>query len=825
MLRTVIAVAAAVAGSSATTVTAATEASSLSAGDAASRSCTAAVRNDDAADRMSVRVPGPAAMVTARMRAGGNWDLAIFDEDGRTVAGSTYAGGEEIAQGFAATRTLIVQACRISGPDREARVSVETHAVTEPAERMQMVRVATPTDASEDELLALGLDLTEHGGPGFVDVVLHGPADAALLAANGFTHEVLIDDLLERSLADRAAERVARRQGAGPGLPSGRTGTYRRLFDYSAEMQALASEHPDLVRYFTLPEQTYEGRPVEAIEVAPKVARRDGRPTMVMLGVHHAREWPAGELTLEFAHELVNGWTSGNTEIRNLMRRTRVVFVPIVNPDGFNTSREAGERGGVAGGREVIGTEVPALLLPYEYQRKNCRFLPPNEAQGGSCSQTPSTGLAQFGVDPNRNYGAYWGGPGAEPPDGFPFGELAQNYRGPAPFSEPETRNIRWLVSRRQVTTLITNHTVAALVLRPPGLQAQGPAPDEVQLKKLADAMAAQNGYTSQLGYELYDTTGTTEDWSYSATGGFGFTFELGGTGFHSPYAAGVVDEYVGNAEGATGGNRMAYLIAMRSTMNRRRHALISGRAPAGAKLTLTKRFETPTSPVIDGTGTAGEVLFTREFLRTRLKVSSDGRFRWDVNPSTRPLLLAAKGVPAAGSGEPSAPISFAAGADTALPCANSESPDASCWNDHAFTVPGGAGVDNGQATVRIVWPTPVSDWDMQVYRDSNGDGSSVGETELVGSSASGLTNVEETTIGRPQLSPGAYVVRVINYAGVEPYDGRVVFNKTAPPPIPYEPERWRLSCKRKGEVVSRRHVRVERGERKVLDLRRACDA
>ena len=40
--------------------------------------------------------------------------------------------------------------------------------------------------------------------------------------------------------------------------------------------------------------------------------------------------------------------------------------------------------------------------------------------------------------------------------------------------------------------------------------------------------MAAENGYTSQKGFELYDTTGTTEDWSYFATGGLGFTFEIG---------------------------------------------------------------------------------------------------------------------------------------------------------------------------------------------------------------------------------------------------------------------------------------------------------
>ena len=40
--------------------------------------------------------------------------------------------------------------------------------------------------------------------------------------------------------------------------------------------------------------------------------------------------------------------------------------------------------------------------------------------------------------------------------------------------------------------------------------------------------MAAENGYTSQFGFQLYDTTGTTEDWSYYSTGGLGFTFEIG---------------------------------------------------------------------------------------------------------------------------------------------------------------------------------------------------------------------------------------------------------------------------------------------------------
>ena len=54
-------------------------------------------------------------------------------------------------------------------------------------------------------------------------------------------------------------------------------------------------------------------------------------------------------------------------------------------------------------------------------------------------------------MDVNRNYGAFWGGPGAS-------GDVSdETYYGPGPFSEPESQNIRDLISGRQVTTLITN--------------------------------------------------------------------------------------------------------------------------------------------------------------------------------------------------------------------------------------------------------------------------------------------------------------------------------------------------------------------------------
>ena len=103
-------------------------------------------------------------------------------------------------------------------------------------------------------------------------------------------------------------------------------------------------------RPITLNHKTYEGRPVEGIEIATNPNARDGRPAFLQLGVHHAREWPSGEHAMEWAYELVLGYRNGDARVRDLVSSTRTIVVPIVNPDGFNASREAGELYGNGGG-------------------------------------------------------------------------------------------------------------------------------------------------------------------------------------------------------------------------------------------------------------------------------------------------------------------------------------------------------------------------------------------------------------------------------------------------------------------------------------------
>jgi hypothetical protein len=99
-------------------------------------------------------------------------------------------------------------------------------------------------------------------------------------------------------------------------------------------------------------------------------------------------------------------------------------------------------------------------------------------------------------------------------------------------------------------------------------------------------------------------------------------------------------------------------------------------------------------------------------------------------------------------------------------------------------------------------------------------DGSS---EPVVGSSTQGTTNFESTTFARPEgsdgsLAPGKYVVRVVNFAAVEPYDGKISFHKP-PDFVPATTETWQFSCSYNGEKRVTEDFLIGRGERKKVDL------
>jgi hypothetical protein len=646
---------------------------------------------------------------------------------------------------------------------------------------VQLVRVNIATQADRDRLTNLGLDLTEHAGPTYVEAVLHTSEETNRLAAAGFTWTVRIPDLgLREKEVNELNAAYAEATSVSP-LPSGRD-TYRTLAEYETDLRALAADNPGLVRLFALSRRSLEGREIVGVEISDNVSSTtDGKPTFLMMGLHHAREWPAGEHSLEFAVDLVNGHRSGDARITDLLKRTRVLVAPVVNPDGFEQSRKWGDLVDI---REIDdGGTVTILGNPGNaYKRKNCRVVDGQSTPPGAC-EISSPGGYGAGVDLNRNYGGLWGGPGAS--------ELSPDptYRGGGPFSEPETQAVRELISQRHVTTLITNHTFSNLVLRPPGIMEAGETVDEAAMKELGARMAAQNGYRNIHGWELYDTTGTTEDWSYNATGGFGYTFEIGPDEFHPPFSE-VVNEYVGAGVFAGKGNREAFLIALENAADTRRHSVINGKAPAGAVLRLTKSFQTKTStgPAID------------DRLESTLVVPSGDKFTWHVNPSTRPEVMEHRLEVLAEE-----PLREETTTRTGV-----------IWTsgDHVdipFSLPE-TNVD--VLRVDLDWPTP-DDVDLFVYHVQP-DGS----LSQVGSGTNFVLEKEEVLVETP--ASGNYVLRVVNFASVT-----TTFTVTAGLYAVDEQvtgggivESYTLTCERpNGTVLENVKVAVDRGKTKKVNL------
>jgi len=590
-----------------------------------------------------------AGFLDVRLRGTGDWDLVVRDVAGRTLGASRGFGGREVVQApVRAGQQITAMGCPVAGAGRSAETTFRLTTATLPtlSGALQLLRV----QGSEKQIHALeaaGLDVTHEHGVGWADVVVAGATDLAKLVTSGLRYSVRIANLGKDYAAARAADRgYAQRVGAtGSPLPTGRT-SYRTYDDVQAELKGLVDGNPTLVRKVVFG-TSFQGREISGVEIAKDVNARDGRPVFFLMALHHAREWPSMEAAMEFAHLLVQ--QQGDARIADLLTRERVVILPLVNPDGFISSRNAFDLGDQLG-QEADVTLVEAIAPfggQFAYRRKNCdgEVLPPS---------TPCE-LA-WGVDPNRNYGYNWGGAGSS------ADVTSQSYHGPGPRSEPEVKAVWNFVRTHEVTTLITLHNVAALVLRPPGTSGAGLAPDEAKLKAIGDAMGTAAGYTSQYGYQLYDTSGTTEDDSYAATGGFGYTIELGPPdgNFHMPYETGVVAEWTGaNAHSNNqGGLKEALLIAAGAAADPADHAVLKGTAPAGKVLRLHKAFQTKTSsycaksvePVLNiGLGAiclTGQkpALTLDDALDATTTIPAGGAYEWHVGQSTRPFVGALTG-------------------------------------------------------------------------------------------------------------------------------------------------------------------------------------
>lgn len=312
-------------------------------------------------------------------------------------------------------------------------------------------------------------------------------------------------------------------------------------------VQYLAATYPAFCQAIVLPETSVEGRTSRALKIASGTGDRRG---VLFLGGVHAREIVNPDLLVSFAFDLCQAYADGtgltfgpksyNEGMVKLIVEGLDIFVfPQVNPDG---------RAYV----QALGGDV--------WWRKNRRL-------------DPNSGC--YGVDINRNFDLLWSsgiGTSASPCD-------YQIYKGPSAFSEPETRNVRWLLDAYpNIMGMIDVHSYSDDMLyswgdgddqtTDPGENFQNPAYDGLrgvhgssvygEYIPRADldwytstggavqaAIQAVRGtaYTVKQSIGLYPTSGTSDDYSYSRhfvdsaqSRVYAYTLETG-TEFQPPYS------------------------------------------------------------------------------------------------------------------------------------------------------------------------------------------------------------------------------------------------------------------------------------------------
>jgi carboxypeptidase T len=316
--------------------------------------------------------------------------------------------------------------------------------------------------------------------------------------------------------------------------------------------QNLATVFPNLCSVLKGPNQTWEGRTVSAVHL--RAGDESGRPSILFTSGVHAAELGGPDSCICFLYRLINAYVSesslalGNTtfsadRIQAILNNLDIFVLPCANPDG----------------RTYVQTSQ-------EWWRKN---------------RNPNAGMNAIGVDINRNYDFLWSsgvGSSVMPSD--------DTYRGTKAFSEPETRNIQWLLDNSSADYFMDIHGPSGVLVytwgdasdqsRDPDMNFLNPAwdgrrvppyeeyinpDDSTSVRQLADKiitavnLVGNGGYIAQQSFTgLYPTTSTSDDYAFSRHLSnpeqhktYSYTFEYGGSDFFPPYDTmmGIVDEVI----------------------------------------------------------------------------------------------------------------------------------------------------------------------------------------------------------------------------------------------------------------------------------------
>jgi murein tripeptide amidase MpaA len=404
----------------------------------------------------------------------------------------------------------------------------------------------------------------------------------------GYTVEILSD--LSRAAGERTQEvskanRFSQARRSSSELSkSAETGGYMNADEVETALLNLSEAHSDLISLIELPNKTWEGRTCRAVCVHAGTTsnsttlKNSDRIGVLLTGSMHAREWGGSDICITFLLNLLNAYTNaysliyGETmfhpsQLKKMLESIDLFVFPDVNPDGKIYS-QANDDPNLEGEEGI-------------WWRKNRN---PTSVQSGDDPRYHKTG-----VDINRNFDFLWSsGIGTMNSNGT---HRSQTFRGTAAFSEPETKNVKYLFDTyNNIRYYVDIHSYGEMILYSwgddenqnldPNMNFRNPSYDNVRgkprdldyrefietqdedhLEVLANRMNSALGgvrgrkYRVTQAVGLYPTSATSDDYVFSrhiVNGNkdqkvYGFTIEFGKeeTGFIPPFAEmkNVIDE------------------------------------------------------------------------------------------------------------------------------------------------------------------------------------------------------------------------------------------------------------------------------------------
>jgi len=319
----------------------------------------------------------------------------------------------------------------------------------------------------------------------YIDVIANEEQTIRLSEQN-VLFDILINDLTQHFIDNNVPE-VRRDFELGSML-----GNYT-LDEVLSKLDSLAIIYPNLVSAKDSIGTSVEGRTIWSFKVSDNPNVDEDEPQVLYTGLTHAREPLSMMNQLYFVEWLCENYES-NPVASFLIDEREMVFIPVINPDGYVYNESIAPNGG-------------------GMHRKN-------RLDTGCGNGT------QRGVDLNRNYGYEWGADDS----GSSPNPCSSTFRGDLAFSEPETQAVRDFILAHNFSNVLHYHSYSNVLIHSWGNNTLPDEPDLTTIREIGWEMSRYNGYEVGTGYETigYGVNGDAVDWSYGDAGLIAYTPEVG---------------------------------------------------------------------------------------------------------------------------------------------------------------------------------------------------------------------------------------------------------------------------------------------------------